>query len=345
MNHIFFKCPQNLSLAVPIVIAFICSGARIADAAPHHSEAASVADVSKRKDCSNGGEQEMVACVVAEYKAADLELNRLYKRVKAQISPEDQKSLISAQRVWIKHRDAQCALEMGPSDGDDPDTQLGTSSLPYSGQMNNCLARLTLAKIKDLKAKYPADTEFHSVNCKGLHVYGFPIEPKDVPREYAEVVPFIPKGQRLIDLPCGDIRGDGTTTYLLVTGSEIQIGTLSLLTRQLDGSLQLDASNKTVIQAHMLAGMSGGYKGIDVQRRAFTINNSFGGGGVVANYAFTFRYSAINKTWTLESVVEEDFDGLDQPLTHTAKKSAKTQLGLISFSDFDGTQYGIVTGE
>lgn len=162
MKHAFFDCPPKLSLAAAIVIALICSGVRIAGAATQHREATSV-DVSQRKDCSDGGEQEMVACVVAEYKAADLELNRLYKQVKEQISPEDQKNLIAAQRAWIKRRDAQCALEMGPSDGD-ADAQIGTSSLLYSGQMNNCLARLTLARIKDLKAKFPAAAEISSVD-------------------------------------------------------------------------------------------------------------------------------------------------------------------------------------
>ena len=163
MKRAFFDYPPKLSLAAAIVVVLICGGARIAGAATPHRDAASDVDVSDRKDCSNGGEQEMVACVVAEYKAADLELNRLYKQVKEQISLEDQKNLIAIQRAWIKRRDAQCALEMGPSDGN-ADTQLGTSSLLYSGQMNNCLGRLTLARIKDLKAKFPAAAEFYSVN-------------------------------------------------------------------------------------------------------------------------------------------------------------------------------------
>jgi probable HAF family extracellular repeat protein len=162
MKHAFFDYPGKLSLAAAIVIALICSGARIAGAAPQLREAAS-GDESQRKDCSGGGEQEMVACVVAEHKAADLELNKLYKQVKEQISPEDQKNLIVAQRAWIKRRDAQCALEMGHSNGD-ADAQTGTSSLLYSGQMNNCLARLTLARIEELKAQFPATAEVHSVN-------------------------------------------------------------------------------------------------------------------------------------------------------------------------------------
>jgi len=63
-------------------------------------------DAKKPKDCAEGGEQEMVMCVANEYKAADLELNKLHKQLKEQSPPENQKSLVIAQRAWIKHRDA-----------------------------------------------------------------------------------------------------------------------------------------------------------------------------------------------------------------------------------------------
>jgi uncharacterized protein YecT (DUF1311 family) len=105
-------------------------------------------DASKPKDCAEGGQQEMVACVAAEYRAADLELNKLYKQLKEQSSPEDQKSLLVAQRAWIKHRDAKCASEVGSSDDGS-----GSSQLLYSGAMNDCLTRGTLRRVEVLKAK------------------------------------------------------------------------------------------------------------------------------------------------------------------------------------------------
>lgn len=107
------------------------------------------AGAKKPKDCAEGGQQEMVACVAAEYRAADLELNKLYKALKEQSSPEDQKSLLLAQRAWIKQRDAKCASEGGSSD-----EISGSSQLLYSGAMNDCLMRVTLRRIKALKAEF-----------------------------------------------------------------------------------------------------------------------------------------------------------------------------------------------
>jgi uncharacterized protein YecT (DUF1311 family) len=72
-------------LAATIISALICSGDTIVGAATQHGEAAaSVVDVSMRKHGSDGDEREMVACVVAEYKAANLKLNRLYGQIKEQ---------------------------------------------------------------------------------------------------------------------------------------------------------------------------------------------------------------------------------------------------------------------
>jgi uncharacterized protein YecT (DUF1311 family) len=106
----------------------------------------------KPNDCANGGEQEMVMCVAEEYKAADLELNKLYKQVKEQSQPEELKNLVIAQRAWIKHRDAQCESEVGPYDNS-PEAQVGSYHLLYSGEMNGCLLRVTLGRVKALRTK------------------------------------------------------------------------------------------------------------------------------------------------------------------------------------------------
>jgi uncharacterized protein YecT (DUF1311 family) len=109
-------------------------------------------DAKKPKDCAEGGEQEMVICVANEYKAADLELNKLYKQLKEQSPPENQKSVVIAQRAWIKHRDAKCESEVGSYDNS-PEAQAGSYHLLYSGEMNSCLLRITLARVKVLKTK------------------------------------------------------------------------------------------------------------------------------------------------------------------------------------------------
>jgi hypothetical protein len=51
-------------------IRVLCSGDKVGEAS---------GDAKKPKDCAEGGQQEMVMCVANEYKAADLELNKLYK--------------------------------------------------------------------------------------------------------------------------------------------------------------------------------------------------------------------------------------------------------------------------
>jgi uncharacterized protein YecT (DUF1311 family) len=106
----------------------------------------------KPKDCAEGGQQEMIMCVANGYKATDSELNKLYKQLKEQSPPENQKSLVTDQRAWIKHRDAKCESEVGSYDNS-PEAQAGSYHLLYSGEMNDCLMRVTLARVKVLKAK------------------------------------------------------------------------------------------------------------------------------------------------------------------------------------------------
>jgi uncharacterized protein YecT (DUF1311 family) len=52
----------------------------------------------------------MQACIGKEYVKRDAELNSVYKRVMARLSPAKQKTLRQSQRQWIKRRDA-IALE------------------------------------------------------------------------------------------------------------------------------------------------------------------------------------------------------------------------------------------
>jgi uncharacterized protein YecT (DUF1311 family) len=68
------------------------------------------------------------------------ELNKLYKQLKEQ------------KRAWIKHRDAQCESEVGSYDNS-PEAQAGSYHMLYSGEMNSCLLRVTLARVKALKTK------------------------------------------------------------------------------------------------------------------------------------------------------------------------------------------------
>jgi uncharacterized protein YecT (DUF1311 family) len=51
--------------------------------------------------------QEMVACYGKGLAMWDKELNRYYKRLTAELSPEQQQALQTAQREWLQYRDAE----------------------------------------------------------------------------------------------------------------------------------------------------------------------------------------------------------------------------------------------
>ncbi len=174
-------------------------------------------------------------------------------------------------------------------------------------------------------------------SCRKLALYGMTFKAKDVLSEYAEFIPFIPPGQKLIDLRCGSIKGDGTETFFLVTRPDIDIGTLTLLSWQRNGTLNVEASNKTVIQSTM-AGSGGGYQGIDIKRSKFTINNSSGGTAGGASVAFTFKFSKSAKSWILDAVKEKDYDA-DGRQTNPLNVAPRER---IRFTEFDGKMHGIV---
>lgn len=51
---------------------------------------------------------EMNQCAVNAYKAADAELNQVYKQLVAKLDDEEKAQLKEAQNAWIKYRDANC---------------------------------------------------------------------------------------------------------------------------------------------------------------------------------------------------------------------------------------------
>ena len=70
-------------------------------------------------DCANANTQlELNTCADQEFEEADVELNRVYNRLKAR--PNDDvaaKLLTKAQRVWLAFRDAECAYATSKSVG------------------------------------------------------------------------------------------------------------------------------------------------------------------------------------------------------------------------------------
>ncbi|WP_027994660.1 lysozyme inhibitor LprI family protein [Simplicispira psychrophila] len=68
-------------------------------------------------DQSGGVTVGMIDCTTAETSRQDARLNRAYKTAMAAQSPERRKQLQTAQRAWIKFRDANCDFYNDPDGG------------------------------------------------------------------------------------------------------------------------------------------------------------------------------------------------------------------------------------
>jgi uncharacterized protein YecT (DUF1311 family) len=60
--------------------------------------------------CRDGTMLEIVECVTAKTATWDKRLNTAYKTLMTDFSKEQKASLLSAQRLWLKYRDANCAF-------------------------------------------------------------------------------------------------------------------------------------------------------------------------------------------------------------------------------------------
>jgi uncharacterized protein YecT (DUF1311 family) len=82
---------------------------------------ASETDMSKQyTTCmakANGANPDMIDCIMAEAKQQDARLNENYKRLMSKLSEERKKTLLEAQRAWIRFRDANCAFWDDPAGG------------------------------------------------------------------------------------------------------------------------------------------------------------------------------------------------------------------------------------
>jgi uncharacterized protein YecT (DUF1311 family) len=82
---------------------------------------ASETDMSKQyTSCmakANGANPDMIDCIMAEAKQQDARLNENYKRLMSKLSEERKKTLLEAQRAWIRFRDANCAFWDDPAGG------------------------------------------------------------------------------------------------------------------------------------------------------------------------------------------------------------------------------------
>jgi uncharacterized protein YecT (DUF1311 family) len=54
---------------------------------------------------------EITSCFISASKKADEKLNEIYGRIREALSIDEQRDLQSAQRLWLKFRDANCQAE------------------------------------------------------------------------------------------------------------------------------------------------------------------------------------------------------------------------------------------
>lgn len=84
---------------------------------------------------------EMYACASKAFQETDQKLNRIYKEVMAQLTPEQKTLLVKAQKSWLVVRDNHCKLY--------EQFYAGGSIMPL--MVSNCARELTENRIKELQ--------------------------------------------------------------------------------------------------------------------------------------------------------------------------------------------------
>lgn len=98
-------------------------------------------DAPCRAPASNA---ETTACFISASKAADVELNKVYLRIREVLSADEQKDLQEAQRLCVTFRDATCSAERN--------LYTGGSAAP--GVYAACIEAETRRRTADLKTTY-----------------------------------------------------------------------------------------------------------------------------------------------------------------------------------------------
>ncbi|MCE0464269.1 lysozyme inhibitor LprI family protein [Pseudomonas uvaldensis] len=100
--------------------------------------------IAQADDCANATTQgEMNQCAAQAKKAADDELNSLYKQITARLkdNPEAKQLLVKAQRAWIGFRDAECNFSASGVEG----------GSVYPLIYGSCITALTKARVETFK--------------------------------------------------------------------------------------------------------------------------------------------------------------------------------------------------
>jgi len=73
--------------------------------------AAAVAAPAKTASCDNPRTDfDTLYCERKVYMQADSDLNLVYNKLRARLNPNDKRTLLTAQRAWIRERDDECGV-------------------------------------------------------------------------------------------------------------------------------------------------------------------------------------------------------------------------------------------
>ncbi|GAB3257106.1 lysozyme inhibitor LprI family protein [Chitinimonas naiadis] len=107
---------------------------------------AHAADAGNGFECKpDGNQQEMNACAIRDFQAADKALNNQYQQLMGSLPAASQTRLRTAQRSWLKQRDPRCKTATKAS--------MGGSIWPL--EFYGCLQAATEKRTAEL-AKWPA---------------------------------------------------------------------------------------------------------------------------------------------------------------------------------------------
>lgn len=87
-------------------------------------------------------QSEMNETAYANYKKADIQLNKVYKQLMVILTKNEKPLLIQAEKNWVKFRDSHCKFEASQYEGG------SIQPLIYS----TCLEELTKKRIEEIKA-------------------------------------------------------------------------------------------------------------------------------------------------------------------------------------------------
>ena len=94
------------------------------------------------EQCNPEGTQaQMNACAIRDFNFIDKDLNRLYKKLMASLSSENQGILREEQRAWLKQRDPKCKKEAN-------DEAEGGTMWPLL--FYGCLEKVTKVRVQQL---------------------------------------------------------------------------------------------------------------------------------------------------------------------------------------------------